>query len=304
MTKKQVNGIGSGMKFGFELEFTNASRDARSRIAAHMVANGIMNFRQHDGYSHSSGREWDLKLDGSAGSEIASPILIGQAGLDEAKKVTTLLADILETIEGPVDHVSSRCGMHVHVDVNHLTPAQLGTFLRLWHKFESTIFSLVPASRRSNSYCQMVRRYMRNEDDFAIFANGWSRLSNPTDRVRRWTSTFGRYTSINLDHYNSRGTIEFRLFGGTTDASKVIGNILLCLRLVQCAVEMKKVSWKSKATKTSALEMMLYGLNLYGKVTLDDNAITCRNFIRARWAKFNMPTRNAGRNRMDVEREA
>ena len=177
-------------------------------------------------------RDWRIVPDGSVrgagtAAELVSPILQGEDGLAEVKKI----ADALVTIGATVNQ---SCGFHVHV--GNLRGADIGFFrnlVKLYSKFEPVIDSLMPPSRRAgaNVYCKSLTGVnlaaidrARNLDSLIQAATGLAR------------SNYGaRFFKLNLAAFLKHSTVEFRQHAGTIDSKKAVAWIKTCLRMVVAA---------------------------------------------------------------------
>ncbi len=148
---------------------------------------------------------WDLTTDSSCGYEVVSPILKGRDGLKEIETV----CEVLDEMGAKADH---RCGLHVHHDVNDLSVDKMKEVFTLYTKFEGTIDSLVPKSRREdeNAYCGTNRRYSLN------------RLRNCSTTNDLASFYSNRYIKLNFQSYVRYGTLEFRQHEGTINSDEII----------------------------------------------------------------------------------
>lgn len=109
-------------------------------------------------------------------------------------------------------HVNETCGVHVHVDVRHLTDVA-----RLYERVKILIesmpvFATLTASRRISG--PRADRYCR----FGVSP----RFGNPDEHYDA-----SRYWAINLCSIPRQGTVEVRLFHGTLDSGEIEGWALL-----------------------------------------------------------------------------
>ena len=113
--------ISPSRKFGFELEI---SADKPKKVVASTIRT-VSDFkvRVDNDYKKSNGRSWDVKYDQSVvpvddgfSMEIASPILVGKEGIEEAKRVLDKLFSSFEVSSGE----AVNGGLHVHHDVSDI----------------------------------------------------------------------------------------------------------------------------------------------------------------------------------------
>lgn len=172
---------------------------------------------------------WKLVPDGSIriesfpnsrGVEYNSPAACGDAFFERITKGMSLWARN--------SRVNASCGFHVHVGIDDLDPVQKASVQNFLIAMEELLFALQPASRQKNDYC---RRW------------GVNAVISQPDRIL----TSEKYMGVNFSHVNPAplnisndrrgdggyGTIEFRMGGGTRNASKVLKWVEVCLRLVE-----------------------------------------------------------------------
>lgn len=187
--------------------------------------------------------------------EIVSPILKGAEGLRQIKVV----CDWLNSVGAKVNRST---GFHVHVGFERSNKDGLRRLVSLVANFEKALFASTGThSREQGMFCRPVQdddRYQR------AFRDGFTLpVSLP------------RYHVLNLANLlgNTKPTVEFRLFAGTTNHLKAIGYVRLCLGIVEKALNLKKLpKWVAKTPVESspihrkggegqtALTRLFYGL--------------------------------------------
>jgi len=109
-------------------------------------------------------------------------------------EVRTVIPGIMDALNKIGARVNRSCGLHVHLDQRNNPTPEL-TFQKLVRSL-GLLYTVVPKSRRENTYCKRnLRTTFRSHD---------------------------RYRAINPCAYQRYKTIEVRLFGGTLNAEKVI----------------------------------------------------------------------------------
>lgn len=188
-------------KFGIELEIVSINRQTALR-ALRAVGINV----QDESYNHSTRNHWKLVSDASVpnGFEVVSPVLHGEAGIEEAMTVAAALDDAGAT-------VNRSCGFHVHFDAADLTVNDVKTIVKRYAAHEAEIDAIMPPSRRNstNTFCKSLsgipfERFMRS---FNIIEMGAVMGS--------------RYYKVNLMSFQRHGTIEFRQHSGTINARKI-----------------------------------------------------------------------------------
>ena len=96
-------------RFGVEIEFL--STVTVEQVLTKLRSAGIQ--AEYEGYTHRTTPHWKIVSDGSCGYELVSPILEGEAGVEELQKAATAL-------EAAGAQVDRRCGLHVHFDARQM----------------------------------------------------------------------------------------------------------------------------------------------------------------------------------------
>lgn len=188
-------------KFGIELEIIGIDRQTALRA---LRAVGI-NVRDET-YNHITSSHWKLVSDASVrdGFEVVSPVLLGEAGIEQAMTVATALEDAGAS-------VNRSCGFHVHFDARNLSAGDIKTIVKRYAAHESEIDAVMPPSRRgnANTYCAPLSSFLNDRFESA---------STIEDMIR---AQGNRYFKVNLQSFQRHGTIEFRQHSGTVNAAKI-----------------------------------------------------------------------------------
>lgn len=213
--------------YGIEIECfhkTNANikRDVVEKLRAVDVSINIESYNHRD-----SATSWKIVTDssirGQYSFEIVSPILKGAEGMEQVKKVCTVLNEL-----GCV--VNKSCGLHVHHQASDLSDSQIRNVFKMYRNNELLIDELMPYSRKANnnSYCHTLRNISTSE----------------------WKTS--RYYKLNYCSYARHNTIEFRHHSGTINFEKISNWIRLTQRMLRNATD----------TTYDSLESMLNALNI------------------------------------------
>jgi len=169
---------------------------------------------------------WRCEADGSLRGYsmeyiVAEPIKAGQVGAQLQS-----LRDILT--EAKVKPVYSfRAGVHVHINVQDMTPHQLGSFAALYYCLEAPLVKYCGERREGNLFC------LRNEDaEFALFTLENALRSG--DLALLGTDML-RYSSMNLRAVTRYGSLEFRAMETQPDLSKIEEWCAMLIRLRDAA---------------------------------------------------------------------
>jgi hypothetical protein len=179
---------------------------------------------------------WNAQRDGSIrygageqGVEIVSPILKGQDGLNQ-------ILTVLNWLHSKGAKVNSSTGLHIHVGVDRQDAVNLTKIVVCVAQYEKALYASTGTKARENStWCRSIQ----NDSQYiARFRDG------DADNV-----CFERYRSLNVTNVLGRGkpTIEFRVFAGSLNATKVITYARMCLGLVERATTLtRKTKWTAK----------------------------------------------------------
>jgi len=200
-----------------------------------LTANGWTVGAYHVGANIPNSSGWKTMRDGSihpddytfTGVEVVSPVLSGAAGI---ASVDAMVAR-LHTMGAKVN---ASCGLHVHIGFDG-SAQQLAKLISLVSFHEKALYaSTGTKSRESNTYCASIKLAYKPFEKMRSMAE-----------LRAGRSS--RYHALNLQNLvdGSRPTVEFRVFAGTLNATKIKAYIQICLALVQKAVSnsSKKSPW-------------------------------------------------------------
>lgn len=220
----------SNRKFGVEIECFGLTQ---TQIVSTLQAVHVQCVAE--GYNHRRIFSWKVVSDGSicpgnghgyeTGNEIVSPVLNGEEGLLEVKKV-------VKALYRAGARVNTSCGLHVHVDASGFGTPDLVNILRRYAQFEQTIDGFMPRSRRErrNSYCDTVINLSRT--CMQRLADPYVNDGNTRNFISR-TLGESRYFKVNLSAYLRHGTIEFRQHAGTVNHKKITNWIRFCVNFVE-----------------------------------------------------------------------
>ena len=215
-------------RFGVEIEFL-ATISTQQAVAS-LRAAGIQVESSH--YTHDTTPHWKIVADGSCGLELVSPVLEGEAGIEEVR----IAAAALEAAGAKVD---KRCGLHVHFDARTMSLKAVKNLFKLWLKFEDVLDTFQPPSRRGNA-----NTYCRTNLDHSIIDAGnhrgqCSEMFQKIDACRSMEQMKQlypcRYRKLNIHSYFRHQTLEVRHHSGTTDPAKITNWVRLMARMFDAA---------------------------------------------------------------------
>ena len=236
--------------FGVEIELIGITRENAAAIIACYFGTASWNAAGVFGYSawaatDRKGRTWKCVSDGSlndrsGGCEVVTPILQYE-DIEDLQKIVRLLRE-----NGA--KADSSCGIHVHVDASRHTVDSLQRLMNFAVGRQDLFYeALNISSYRSGRFCKKM-----NKNLLTAMKHDNVRTKDSVERI--WYSSLNdgytgtnnrahynvtRYHGINLHAFFTKGTVEFRLFNGTTHAGKIKAYIQFCLAMSAWAINAK-----------------------------------------------------------------
>lgn len=226
---------------------------------------------------YNSRQEIDPEIRGWAGAALVSDGSLPDGGyeINTAPTSGDLFVSKVESLCAALGRASAsitkECGLHVHVDARRMTYRSMRRLVRLYEQVEEAMFAMVPASRKNNRYCRRVAgRYSRSlslspatpyrakaEVVEAVYCVDVRDRCGKETFSRRSKSKYddARYGAMNVHSWFYRGTVEFRLAAGTTNATKIVNWALLCASLLDWAE--KHTDEELAALPSDSLEALL-----------------------------------------------
>ena len=173
------------------------------------------------------------RLRGYEGVELVSPILRGEDGLAQVKKVA-------EILEGMDARVNATTGFHVHVGVTSVAGHDYNAvadwvrrLLNLTAQHEMAFYGAAGTRRRYNGqYCASLKNGAWSTKKSAL------KKKMTADELRLEAAGVSRYQLLNVANvFGAKKTVEFRVFGGTVEALKMTAYISMCLAAATRALD-------------------------------------------------------------------
>ncbi|MGN0847969.1 MAG: amidoligase family protein [Kiritimatiellia bacterium] len=248
------------------------SRDTAAKVVAEVTGGTARYEGRHLSnwvVTMPDGRRWQVVSDGSlcGGAEVVTPIL-------KWEDIETL-QKVVRALRAKGAKANERTGLHVHVGAADFTPTAIKNLVRTFYKQETLI--LKAAGTKANR----IARYTRTTDH--AFVDKICKMANPTmEKIN--TAWFGRYNphpyhydehryrALNLNNlWDSKKTVEYRFFNGTTHAGEVKTAVQLSLLIAIRAKAAKASSAKNPRpySETSAkydLRVFLLRLGANGPI--------------------------------------
>lgn len=204
-------------RFGVEIEAYNCQM---SVLVDALREEGIQ--VSAESYNHTTRNHWKLVTDSSLSGnytfELVSPVLEGEAGLQELKKVCWVL-DACDV------KVNASCGLHIHFDAANFSLQTWKNIAISYKHIESVIDKFMPESRRNNRYCRSLREITEQN------------INNAQSIIALQEIAFEntRYFKVNPQSYSRHKTIEFRQHAGSINYDKISNWVLFLNGLVTFA---------------------------------------------------------------------
>ena len=256
--------------FGIEIELTGLTRKkAAEVIAAHFGTQASYYGGNYSEYhaKDPSGRTWKLMSDGSIHTT---------RGAEDVEKVSPIckyedIPDIQEIVRklrqaGAVANTS--CGVHVHINAAPHTAATLRNITNIIASKEDLLYKAVKFNTNREYYCkktdysfleQLNNRPPRSLEQVKRL---WYRSQPDHDRSEGAHYHQSRYHALNLHSVFQKGTIEFRLFNGTTHAGEIKSYIQLCLAISHQALNQRSARHSKTITNNDKYTFRTWLLRL------------------------------------------
>ena len=278
--------------FGVEIELTGITRAA----AAATIAEYFGKSSRHIGTSYDTygardrkGRTWKAMRDGSVrcekkrggeivpadqqySCEIVTPIL----QYDDIEDLQNIIRALVK--KGAMANTS--CGIHVHVDGANHTPESLSRLLNFAIGRQDLFYEALQIGDRADRWCHKISpelfkamkrngRQSRNAAEYVWYS---PRNDGYEGGISHSHYNTTRYHGINLHAFFTKGTVEFRLFNGTTHAGKIKAYIQFCLAMSAWAINcdhddlhFKKVTNYPQEQKAALMKRVLVNrLGMHG----------------------------------------
>lgn len=180
-------------------------RPVKGDIGLEIEVDGC-NLPEHVG----EGENWLVTRDGSVkgGREyvLSTPSSVENLG--------HLLRELWESMKGSRIKDSYKAGVHVHVNVQDLTPKQLFNYICAYIIVEEVLIDWCKPSRQGNHFCFRAKdaEYLIHVLSQIVMEGGFKRYIN--DQVR--------YSGVNICSLPKYGSLEFRSLESTQDFNKIL----------------------------------------------------------------------------------
>lgn len=269
--------------FGVEIELTGITRQQAAGIIANYFGTApryIGTYYKTWGATDRKNRTWKAMSDASIRTqrkvngrtvnanhnyscELVTPILQYE-DLEDLQNIVRALREA-----GAI--ANNSCGIHVHVDGAKHTPESLTRLVNFATGRQDLFYEALQIGDRADRWCQKMSPELLKAMKNTVKARGnmeatWYSPANDNYAGgishEHYNST--RYHGVNLHAYFTKGTVEFRLFNGTTHAGKIKAYVQFCLAMSAWAIEtdadrlfFKEVSHYTKEQKGALMNRVL-----------------------------------------------
>lgn len=209
------------LTFGVEIE-TGVPYSANLNIGGYHNGRTLPDFPTigtvHGSKWKASG-DSSISVQGHSGCEFVSPILKGADGLRN-------LTEAVEKIKALGAKVNRTTGVHVHVQFPSNDLAALRRLIHLVAHWESALYATTGTkTRETGTYCRSIKTPTARNANYTNISNVQSVFND-------------RYRILNVTPLLSgrQPTVEFRCFSGSTNPKKIVAWTMLCLSLVEAAL--------------------------------------------------------------------
>lgn len=290
--------------YGVEIELTGITREQAVKVIAdyYGTAAGYAGtyYRTHTACDRK-GRTWKAMSDGSITTQRkVNGNKVSASGEYSCEVVTPILQyDDLEDLQKIIRALrmagafaNSSCGIHVHVDGANHTPESLTRLLNFAVGRQDLFYEALQIGDRANRWCHKMSRPLfkamkqASDKDRAAVERMWYSEVNDgySGGIDHQHYNPTRYHGINLHAFFTKGTVEFRLFNGTTHAGKIKAYIQFCLAMSAWAIDCKDNDLYFKSIKNLTTEQRgkLMGNVLKNRLGLRGHEFkTCREHLTA-----------------------
>lgn len=173
-------------------------------------------------------KNWRRVEEGSLRGECAEYVMRFPSSLERAFSSLDELQKAFE-VEGSKIYDSYRAGIHVHINVQDLTPTQIVTFYCSYIILEEILINWCDPTRVGNHFCLSA-----SDAEYQIRCL----LRSITEGDLRYINTDDiRYSSINLKSLYKFGSLEFRALESTQDFDKVKTWCKMLLNIKEASLE-------------------------------------------------------------------
>lgn len=166
---------------------------------------------------------WRKEIDNSLRGESAEFVLHRPLSMEALPKAFEELGKAFKIAKTKV-RPTYRAGIHVHVNVQQLTPTQLVTYIAAYFMLEEVLLRFCDKTRLGNHFCLRMSDASYSLDSLIDFITREDLHTLNTDDLR--------YASLNVTSLFRYGSLEFRALESTLDFDRIMiwAGVLVHLR--------------------------------------------------------------------------
>jgi hypothetical protein len=161
---------------------------------------------------------WRTESDGSLRPKGGFPNLCAEFVLTQPIPVATVkpaLQQLKEELAGAVFKFSSRCSVHIHVNVLNLEYQQMLAMIYAYYLLEEPFMTYCGKSRKGNNFC------LRLADAEGQLDSVMGLIRDGEEGVYRLPGDRSRYSALNVEALGKYGSLEFRGMEGNLDVNRI-----------------------------------------------------------------------------------
>ena len=287
------------LRFGIEIEMTGITRAKAAKITVEFFGAGAR--LEHTGGTYDEyrvttqdGRGWKFVSDASIlphkkeygrivtadrdySVELVSPILT----YEDIETLQELVRQLRHA--GALSDSKYQAGIHIHIESKNHTPLSLKNLINLMASKEDLLYKSLEIDPARLRYCKKVNENLittinkKKPKTLEALADIWYAGFGQENRSRHYHNS--RYHGLNLHSVFDKGTVEFRLFNGTTHAGRIKAYIQFCLAVSHQAISQKSASARRTYTDNEKYTFRCWMLRLG---LIGEEFETCRHHFLAK----------------------
>jgi hypothetical protein len=172
---------------------------------------------------------WKTEADGSLRPRNGFPDKCAEFVLQEPIPVTMVkpaLNQLKDELKEATFAFSSRCSVHVHINVLNLEYQQLLAMIYAYYLLEEPFMTFCGKKRKGNNFC------LRLQDAEGQLEAAMNLVKYGEQGIQMLQADQSRYSALNLEALKKYGSVEFRGMEGNLDVNRIDiwCNALVCLR--------------------------------------------------------------------------
>ncbi len=278
--------------FGVEVELVSITREKAAKAVAKYFDTIAWHAAREYGYDawacrDRKGRTWKFMRDASlTNPEYACEIVTPICTYDDLEDVQ----EVVRVARRAGAKADGSCGIHVHVGADKHDARSLLNLVKIFRSKEDMLYkALAITNRREEHFTKKVNTLLVDRIEKGARPanmNAWEQLwytshgTTPESRFdgknAHYSST--RYHGLNLHATFSKGTVEFRLFNGTTHAGKIKAYIQFSLAVSALAINSRSIKMERTVSDNEKYTFRCWLLRLG---LIGDEFKTCRTHMMA-----------------------